>query len=92
LALNLDHRDRVVGTHSGIRRIWYGWSGDPNEKASDAVVARTIELLTGRRARRRYMCARYPGLSSAYRLQHALKREAIALIAAGLRCRDLARW
>jgi len=54
-----------------------------NEKTSDAVVARTIELLTGAGKTPVHVRRDIPGFVG-NRLQHALKREAIALIAAGV--------
>jgi len=81
---NLKHRDRVVGTH-----FWNPPHLVPlveviqNDKTSDAVVARTIELLAGAGKTPVHVRRDIPGFVG-NRLQHALKREAIALIAAGV--------
>ena len=80
----LRHRERVIGTH-----FWNPPHLVPlvevvqNEKTSDAVVRRTVDLL--RRAGKvpvhvRRDIAGFVG----NRLQHAMKREAIALVAAGV--------
>jgi 3-hydroxybutyryl-CoA dehydrogenase len=81
---HLQHRERVVGTH-----FWNPPHLVPlveviqNEKTSEATVARTIALL--REAGRTPVHIRrdIPGFVG-NRLQHALKREAIAMIAAGV--------
>src|SRR5829696_8285291 len=81
---NLKHRDRVVGTH-----FWNPPHLVPlveiiqNEKTSEAVVARTIELLRDAGKTAVHVRRDIPGFVG-NRLQHALKREAIALIAAGV--------
>jgi 3-hydroxybutyryl-CoA dehydrogenase len=80
----LKHRGRVVGTH-----FWNPPHLVPlveviqNEKTTDATVAKTMALL--RMAGRNPVHVRkdIPGFVG-NRLQHALKREAIALIAAGV--------
>jgi len=74
----LKHRERVVGTH-----FWNPPHLVPlvevtqNEKTSDETVARTMALL------RDAVKKDIPGFIG-NRLQHALKREAIALIASGV--------
>jgi 3-hydroxybutyryl-CoA dehydrogenase len=81
---NLQHRDRVVGTH-----FWNPPHLVPlveviqNEKTSDAVVARTMDLLRGAGKSPVHVRRDIPGFVG-NRLQHALKREAIALVAAGV--------
>ena len=81
---NLKHRDRVVGTH-----FWNPPHLVPlveiiqNEKTSEAVVARTIELLRDAGKTAVHVRRDIPGFVG-NRLQHALKREAIALVAAGV--------
>jgi len=84
IGLSLAHRERVVGTH-----FWNPPHLVPlvevvqNEKTSADVVRRTIELL--RRAGKTPVHVRrdIPGFVG-NRLQHAMKREAIALVAAGV--------
>ena len=81
---NLKHRNRVVGTH-----FWNPPHLVPlveviqNEMTSDAVVARTIEFLAAAGKTPVHVRRDIPGFVG-NRLQHALKREAIALIAAGV--------
>ncbi len=81
---HLTHRDRVVGTH-----FWNPPHLVPlveviqNEKTSDAVVARTIDLLRAAGKAPVHVRRDIPGFVG-NRLQHALKREAIALVAAGV--------
>jgi len=81
---DLRHRDRVVGTH-----FWNPPHLVPlveviqNEKTSEAVVARTIELLRDAGKTAVHVRRDIPGFVG-NRLQHALKREAIALVAAGV--------
>ena len=81
---DLTHRERVVGTH-----FWNPPHLVPlveviqNDKTSDAVVARTIELLRGAGKSPVHVRRDIPGFVG-NRLQHALKREAIALVAAGV--------
>jgi 3-hydroxybutyryl-CoA dehydrogenase len=81
---HLAHRDRVVGTH-----FWNPPHLVPlveviqNEHTSDAVVARTIELLREAGKTPVHVRRDLPGFVG-NRLQHALKREAIALVAAGV--------
>src|SRR3954470_12142178 len=81
---NLQHRDRVVGTH-----FWNPPHLVPlveviqNEKTSDAVVARTMDLLRSAGKSPVHVRRDIPGFVG-NRLQHALKREAIALVAAGV--------
>jgi 3-hydroxybutyryl-CoA dehydrogenase len=81
---NLTHCERVVGTH-----FWNPPHLVPlveviqNEKTSDAVVARTIDLLRHAGKVPVHVRRDIPGFVG-NRLQHALKREAIALVAAGV--------
>jgi 3-hydroxybutyryl-CoA dehydrogenase len=81
---NLVHRERDVGTH-----VWNPPHLMPlveviqNEKTSEAVVARTIELLRDAGKVPVHVRRDIPGFVG-NRLQHALKREAIALVAAGV--------
>jgi 3-hydroxybutyryl-CoA dehydrogenase len=81
---HLQHRERVVGTH-----FWNPPHLVPlveviqNEKTSDAVVARTIALLREAGKVAVHVKRDIPGFVG-NRLQHALKREAIALVAAGV--------
>src|SRR2546421_4729870 len=80
----LKYRERVVGTH-----FWNPPHLVPlveviqNEKTSDAAVARTIELLATAGKTPVHIRRDIPGFVG-NRLQHALKREAIALVAAGV--------
>jgi 3-hydroxybutyryl-CoA dehydrogenase len=84
IGAKLRHRERVVGTH-----FWNPPHLVPlveviqNEKTSDDTVRRTMTLL--REAGRNPVHVRrdIPGFVG-NRLQHALKREAIALVAAGV--------
>jgi len=81
---HLKHRERVVGTH-----FW----NPPHlvalveviqtEKTTDAVVARTMELTRAAGWQPVHVRKDIPGFIG-NRLQHALKREAIALIADGV--------
>jgi 3-hydroxybutyryl-CoA dehydrogenase len=81
---NLKHRDRVVGTH-----FWNPPHLVPlveviqNDKTSDAVVRATMDVL--RKAGKVPVHVRrdIPGFVG-NRLQHAMKREAFALVAAGV--------
>jgi 3-hydroxybutyryl-CoA dehydrogenase len=81
---HLKHRERVVGTH-----FWNPPHLVPlveviqNEHTSDAVVARTIDLLRDAGKTPVHVRRDIPGFVG-NRLQHALKREAIALVAAGI--------
>jgi 3-hydroxybutyryl-CoA dehydrogenase len=81
---HLKHRERVVGTH-----FWNPPHLVPlveviqNEHTSDAVVARTIELLRAAGKTPVHVRRDIPGFVG-NRLQHALKREAIALVAGGI--------
>ena len=81
---NLKRRERVVGTH-----FWNPPHLVPlveviqNEWTSDAVVERTIELLREAGKKPVHVRKDIPGFIG-NRLQHALKREAIALVAAGV--------
>jgi 3-hydroxybutyryl-CoA dehydrogenase len=81
---HLRHRERVLGTH-----FWNPPHLVPlveviqNEATSDAVVARTMELLAGAGNTPVHVRRDIPGFVG-NRLQHALKREAIALLAAGV--------
>jgi 3-hydroxybutyryl-CoA dehydrogenase len=84
IGLHLKHRERVVGTH-----FW----NPPHlvalveviqtEKTGDAVVKRTMELLRGAGLKPVHVRKDIPGFIG-NRLQHALKREAIALVADGV--------
>jgi len=81
---HLQHRERVVGTH-----FWNPPHLVPlveviqNEKTSEGTVARTIALLRDAGKTPVHVRRDIPGFVG-NRLQHALKREAIALIAAGV--------
>ena len=81
---NLKHRERVVGTH-----FWNPPHLVPlveiiqNEKTSLEVVQRTIELLREAGKTAVHVRRDIPGFVG-NRLQHAMKREAIALVAAGV--------
>ena len=81
---HLKHRERVVGTH-----FWNPPHLVPlveviqTEKTSDAVIARTMELLRGAGLKPVHVRKDIPGFIG-NRLQHALKREAIALVADGV--------
>jgi 3-hydroxybutyryl-CoA dehydrogenase len=83
IGAKLKHRDRVVGTH-----FWNPPHLVPlveviqNEQTSDQTVRRTIELLRDAGRNPVHVKRDIPGFVG-NRLQHALKREAIALIAAG---------
>ena len=80
----LKHRQRVVGTH-----FWNPPHLVPlveviqNEKTSDAVVRATIDLLRDAGKTPVHVRRDVPGFVG-NRLQHAMKREAIALVAAGV--------
>jgi 3-hydroxybutyryl-CoA dehydrogenase len=80
----LAHRERVVGTHF--------WNPPhlvalveviENEKTTDEVVRATIQLLRGAGKTPVHVRRDVPGFVG-NRLQHAMKREAIALLAAGV--------
>jgi 3-hydroxybutyryl-CoA dehydrogenase len=81
---NLKHRDRVVGTH-----FWNPPHLVPlveviqGEKTSDATVQQTMDLLRDAGRKPVHVRRDIPGFVG-NRLQHALKREAIALVAAGV--------
>jgi 3-hydroxybutyryl-CoA dehydrogenase len=81
---NLKHRERVVGTH-----FWNPPHLVPlveviqTEWTSDEVVRRTIDLLAAAGRKPVHVRRDIPGFIG-NRLQHALKREAIALVAAGV--------
>jgi 3-hydroxybutyryl-CoA dehydrogenase len=81
---NLKHRERVVGTH-----FWNPPHLVPlveviqNEKTSDAVVRATMKLLGDAGKIPVHVRRDIPGFVG-NRLQHAMKREAIALVAAGV--------
>ena len=81
---NLRHRERVIGTH-----FWNPPHLVPlveviqNEKTSAEVVARTIALLRDAGKVAVHVKRDIPGFVG-NRLQHAMKREAIALVAAGV--------
>ena len=80
----LRHRERVIGTH-----FWNPPHLVPlveviqNEKTSDDVVHRTIALLRDAGKTPVHVRRDVPGFVG-NRLQHAMKREAIALVAAGV--------
>jgi 3-hydroxybutyryl-CoA dehydrogenase len=81
---NLAHRERVVGTH-----FWNPPHLVPlveviqNEKTSAEVVIKTIELLREAGKTPVHVRRDVPGFVG-NRLQHAMKREAVALVAAGV--------
>jgi 3-hydroxybutyryl-CoA dehydrogenase len=81
---HLKHCERVIGTH-----FWNPPHLVPlveviqNEKTSDAVVQRTIDLLRDAGKVAVHVRRDIPGFVG-NRLQHAMKREAIALVAAGV--------
>src|SRR5580704_4766103 len=81
---DLKHRERVVGTH-----FWNPPHLVPlveviqNEKTSDAVVRATMDLLRHAGKIPVHVRRDIPGFVG-NRLQHAMKREAIALVAAGV--------
>ena len=81
---HLKHRERVVGTH-----FWNPPHLVPlveviqTEKTSDAVIARTMELLRSVGLKPVHVRKDIPGFIG-NRLQHALKREAIAMVAEGI--------
>jgi 3-hydroxybutyryl-CoA dehydrogenase len=80
----LKHRERVVGTH-----FWNPPHLVPlvevvqTEQTSDAVIARSMELLRDVGFKPVHVRKDIPGFIG-NRLQHALKREAIALVASGV--------
>src|SRR5207253_4016248 len=80
---HLEHRERVVGTH-----FWNPPHLVPlveviqTEQTADEVVRRTIALLAAAGKKPVHVRRDIPGFIG-NRLQHALKREAIALLAAG---------
>jgi len=80
----LTHRERVIGTH-----FWNPPHLVPlveviqNEKTSDAVVHATMELLRDAGKTPVHVRRDVPGFVG-NRLQHAMKREAFALVAAGV--------
>jgi 3-hydroxybutyryl-CoA dehydrogenase len=84
IGLNLKHRERVIGTH-----FWNPPHLVPlveviqNEKTSDAVVRATIDLLRAAGKTPVHVRRDVPGFVG-NRLQHAMKREAFALVAAGV--------
>ena len=81
---HLKHRERVVGTH-----FWNPPHLVPlveviqTEKTSDAVIARTMDLLRSVGMKPVHVRKDVPGFIG-NRLQHALKREAIAIVAQGI--------
>jgi 3-hydroxybutyryl-CoA dehydrogenase len=81
---DLAHRERVLGTH-----FWNPPHLVPlvevvqNEKTSPGVVERTVALLRGAGKTPVHVRRDVPGFVG-NRLQHAMKREAIALVAAGV--------
>jgi len=84
IGANLKHRDRVIGTH-----FWNPPHLVPlveviqNEATSDETVQRTMALLRDAGRNPVHVRRDLPGFVG-NRLQHALKREAIALIASGV--------
>ncbi len=80
----LNHRDRVVGTH-----FWNPPHLVPlveviqNDKTSDETIRKTMDLLRDAGRKPVHVKKDIPGFVG-NRLQHALKREAIALVAAGV--------
>ena len=84
IGAKLKHRERVVGTH-----FWNPPHLVPlveviqNEMTSDETVRRTIELLRDAGRKPVHVKKDIPGFVG-NRLQHALKREAIALVASGV--------
>jgi 3-hydroxybutyryl-CoA dehydrogenase len=84
IGLHLRHRERVVGTH-----FWNPPHLVPlveviqNEKTSDAAVGATMQLLRDAGKVPVHVRRDIPGFVG-NRLQHAMKREAIALVAAGV--------
>jgi 3-hydroxybutyryl-CoA dehydrogenase len=84
IGAKLKHRDRVVGTH-----FWNPPHLVPlveviqNDKTSDETIRKTMDLLRDAGRRPVHVKKDIPGFVG-NRLQHALKREAIALVAAGV--------
>src|SRR5262245_30284768 len=84
IGANLRHRERVVGTH-----FWNPPHLVPlveviqNEKTSAETVQKTMELLRDAGRRPVHVKKDIPGFVG-NRLQHALKREAIALVVSGV--------
>jgi 3-hydroxybutyryl-CoA dehydrogenase len=84
IGAKLKHRDRVVGTH-----FWNPPHLVPlveviqNDATSDETVRKTIEVLREAGRKPVHVKKDIPGFVG-NRLQHALKREAIALVAAGV--------
>ncbi len=84
IGLNLKNRDRVIGTH-----FWNPPHLVPlveviqNEKTSAETVEKTMTLLRDAGRKPVHVKKDIPGFVG-NRLQHALKREAIALVAAGV--------
>ena len=84
IARLLEHRNRVVGTH-----FWNPPHLVPlveviqNEWTADGVIVRTMDLLRDAGKKPVHVQKDIPGFIG-NRLQHALKREAIALVAAGV--------
>jgi 3-hydroxybutyryl-CoA dehydrogenase len=81
---HLKHRERVVGTHFWnpphlVRLV----EVIQNEKTSDAVVRTTMDLLRNAGKVPVHVRRDIPGFVG-NRLQHAMKREAIAMVAAGV--------
>ena len=81
---HLKHRERVIGTH-----FWNPPHLVPlveviqTEKTSDAVIARSMDLLRDVGFKPVHVRKDIPGFIG-NRLQHAIKREAIALVASGV--------
>jgi 3-hydroxybutyryl-CoA dehydrogenase len=84
IGAHLKHRDRVLGTHFfNPPHLVQIVEVVQNEATSEATVARTIELLRNAGKRPVHVRKDIPGFI-ANRIQHALKREAMALVAAGV--------
>ncbi len=81
---NLQHRERVIGSH-----FWNPPHLVPlveivqTEKTSDAVIKRAMDIMRGAGLKPVHVRKDIPGFIG-NRLQHALKREAIALVADGV--------
>jgi 3-hydroxybutyryl-CoA dehydrogenase len=81
---NLAHRERVIGTHFwNLPHLMPLVEVVQNEKTSDDAVRRTMELLRQAAKTPVHVRRDVPGFVG-NRLQHAMKREAIALVAAGV--------
>jgi 3-hydroxybutyryl-CoA dehydrogenase len=84
IGAQLKHRERVLGAHFfNPPHLVPAVEVIQNEKTSDAAVARTIDLLRDAGKKPVHVRKDIHGFIG-NRLQHALKREAIALLAAGV--------